>query len=164
LHLIYPALLFPGPTTIVGSIFGLLAVMAWRIREARGAVSTKKIVMPPLGMATGFCMFLVPAFRVPWTWAGAAFFVGAAGLAVPLLMTSRLIRQGDVIMMQRSNAFFAVIVVLAAIRFMARGYLDTVLSAQQTGALFYLLAFGMILRWRATMLLEYRRLTAAPAA
>ena len=54
------------------------------------------------------------------------------------------------------------IVVLAAIRFMARGYLDTVLSAQQTGALFYLLAFGMILRWRATMLLEYRRLTATP--
>ncbi len=64
-------------------------------------------------------------------------------------------------MMQRSNAFFAVILALAAIRLLARGYLDTVLSAQQTAALFYLLAFGMIVRWRTQMLLEYRRLTAA---
>jgi membrane protein CcdC involved in cytochrome C biogenesis len=30
---------------------------------------------------------------------------------------------------------------------------------QQTGALFFVLAFGMILRWRAQMLLEYRKLT-----
>jgi membrane protein CcdC involved in cytochrome C biogenesis len=66
--------------------------------------------------------------------------------------------------MQRSNAFFTVILGLAAIRLMARGYLDTVLSAQQTGSLFYLLAFGMILRWRARMLLDYRKLTCAHTA
>jgi membrane protein CcdC involved in cytochrome C biogenesis len=160
----FPAIVFPGRAALIGSIFGLLAVLAWRIREARGAVSVKKIVMPPLGMATGFSMFIVPSFRVPWTWAGAAVFIGAAGLAVPLLMTSRLVRQGGVIMMQRSNAFFVVILVLAAIRLLARGYLDTVLSVQQTGALFYLLAFGMIFRWRTTMLLEYRKLTASPAS
>jgi len=82
-----------------------------------------------------------------------------------LLLTTRLVRRGDLIMMQRSNAFFTVILALAAIRLMARGYLDTVLSAQQTGGLFYLLAFGMIVRWRAQMLLEYRRLTVSdPAA
>jgi len=133
--------------------------MAWRIREARGAVSIKKIVIPPLGMATGFCMFAVPAFRVPWTWAGIAFLIGAVGLAYPLLLTSRLVRQGDVIMMQRSNAFFTVILALAAIRLLARGYLDTLLSVQQTAALFYLLAFGMILRWRTRMFLEYWKLT-----
>ena len=40
--------------------------------------------------------------------------------------------------MQRSNAFFAVILGLAAIRLAARGYLDAVLTAQQTGAVFYL--------------------------
>ena len=64
-------------------------------------------------------------------------------------------------MMQRSNAFFTVILGLAAIRLLARGYLDTVLSGQQTGAVFYLMAFGMIVRWRARMLLEYRKLTGA---
>lgn len=154
-------MVFPTATTVVGSIIGLIAVMTWRVREARGAVSLKKIVIPPLGMATGFCMFIVPAFRVPFTWGAGAFLTGAIALAYPLLLTSRLVRQGDVVMMQRSNAFFTVILVLAAIRLMARGYLDTVLSVQQTGALFYLLAFGMILRWRINMLLEYRKLLSA---
>ncbi len=148
-----------GPAVLV-SIIGLLGVLAWRIREAQGAVSLKKIVMPPLGMATGFCMFIVPAFRVPLTWAAVALVIGAVALAYPLLLTSRLVRQGEVVMMQRSNAFFAVILGLAAIRLMARGYLDRVLTLQQTGALFYLLAFGMIVRWRAQMYLEYRKLTA----
>ena len=158
-------MILPSGTAIIGAIVGLLAVIAWRIREARGAVSIKKIVMPPLGMATGFSMFVVPAFRVPWSWAATAFLTGAVALAYPLLLTTRLVRRGDLIMMQRSNAFFTVILALAAIRLMARGYLDTVLSAQQTGGLFYLLAFGMIVRWRARMLLEYRRLTVSdPAA
>jgi membrane protein CcdC involved in cytochrome C biogenesis len=154
-------MVFPSGVAVIGSIVGLLAVMAWRLREARGAVSIKKIVIPPLGMATGFSMFIVPAFRIPWAWAGIAFLIGAVGLAYPLLRTSRLVRQGDVVMMQRSNAFLVAMVGLAAIRLIARGYLDTVLSVQQTGALFYLLAFGMILRWRTRMLLEYRKLTCA---
>jgi len=152
-------MVFPSATAITGSIVGLLAVLAWRLREARGAVSMRKIVIPPLGMATGFSMFLVPAFRVPWSWAAAAFLTGAVALAYPLLLTSRLVRQGDIVMMERSNAFLVSILGLAAVRLLARGYLDTVLTAQQTGALFYLLAFGMILRWRTRMLLEYRKLT-----
>ena len=151
----------PTGSAILGSLAGLIAVLTWRVREARGAVSIKKIVIPPLGMATGLGMFAVPAFRIPWTWGVIAFLTGAAALAYPLLLTSRLVRQGGAVMMQRSNAFFAVILVLAAIRLLARGYLDTLLSASQTGAVFYLLALGMIVRWRAQMLLEYRRLTAA---
>jgi membrane protein CcdC involved in cytochrome C biogenesis len=153
------AIALPSGPAIAGSILGLLAVLAWRIREAQGAVSVKKIVIPPLGMATGSCMFVVPAFRVPLAWAATAFVIGAVALAYPLLRTSRLVRQGDVIMMQRSSAFFVVILALAAIRLLARGYFDTLLTVQQqTAALFYLLAFGMILRWRTQMLLEYRRL------
>jgi membrane protein CcdC involved in cytochrome C biogenesis len=149
----------PSVPAVAGAVIGLIVVLTWRVREARGAVSIKKIVIPPLGMATGMSMFVVPAFRVPWTWAGIAFLVGAAALAYPLLLTSRLVREGDVVMMQRSNAFFTVLFGLAAIRLLARGYLDTLLSAQQTAALFYLLAFGMIVRWRTQMFLEYWKLT-----
>jgi membrane protein CcdC involved in cytochrome C biogenesis len=63
-------------------------------------------------------------------------------------------------MMRRSGAFFAVVIVLAAIRLAARSYFDHVMSVEQTAALFYVLAFGMILRWRANMLFEYRALVA----
>jgi membrane protein CcdC involved in cytochrome C biogenesis len=152
----------PGGTSIVGSLVGLAAVMTWRIREGRSAVSVKKIVIPPLGMATGFMMFLAPAFRVPWSWAGIAFLCGAIGLAYPLLRTSRLVREGDTVMAQRSHAFFAVVILLAGIRVAARGYLDTLLTVQQTAALFFILAFGMILRWRTQMFFQYRALVNEP--
>jgi membrane protein CcdC involved in cytochrome C biogenesis len=148
----------PAGMSMLGSLAGLAAVIVWRVREGRTAVSVKKIVMPPLGMATGFSMFAVPAFRIPWTWAGIAFFVGTVGLAYPLLRTSRLVRQGEVVRMQRCSAFFSVILLLAAVRILARGYFDTFLSVQQSAALFFVLAFGMILRWRTQMLLEYRKL------
>lgn len=141
------------------SLIGMLAVLTWRVREGRTAVTLKKIVIPPAGMATGFCMFLVPAFRVPWAWALGAFLAGAIVLAYPLLLTSRLERNGEAIMMKRSRAFLIVIIALAAIRFLAHSYLDTVISVEQTGALFFVLAFGMILRWRASMFFEYRTLT-----
>jgi len=148
----------PRILSIVSSIAGAIAVMFWRVRETRTAVSTRKIVIPPLGMATGLVMFIMPMFRVPWVWAAAAFLCGALILAYPLLRTSRLIRMGDQVMMQRSYAFFGVLVLLAAIRISARSYLDTVLSIPQTAGLFFLLAFGMILRWRMQMLLDYRAL------
>ena len=138
----------------------MLGVLAWRIREGRSAVTVRKIIIPPLGMATGFCMFVVPAFRVPLLWGAIAFLIGAILLAYPLLLTSRLVRDGDSIMMQRSNAFFGVVILLAAVRYFARGYFDSIMTIQQTAALFFVLAFGMILRWRLRMLSEYRTLTA----
>jgi len=104
-------------------------------------------------------MFIVPAFRIPWQWAALAFLIGAVALAYPLLRTSRLQRQGDVVTIQRSSAFYVVILVLAAVRFLARGYFDTMMTVQQTGALFFVLAFGMIVRWRTQMYMEYRKLT-----
>ncbi len=155
----------PVAATAVMSLVGLAGVLAWRIREGRTAVTVRKIVIPPLGMATGFSMFIVPAFRVPILWAAIAFAVGAVLLAWPLLATSRLVRDGDAIMMHRSSAFFLVVVGLAAIRYFARGYFDSRMTLEQTGGLFFILAFGMILRWRLSMLREYRMLTApAPAA
>jgi len=150
----------PLLTSAVGSILGFIGVMAWRIREGRTAVTVRKIIIPPLGMATGFCMFFVPAFRVPWLWAAVAFAIGAVLLAWPLLATSRLVRDGDAIMMKRSGAFFVVVVVLAAVRYFARGFFDSIMTLQQTAGLFFVLAFGMILRWRLSMLREYRTLTA----
>lgn len=150
----------PPIPSILASAFGLITVTMWRLREARTAVSLKKIVIPPLGMATGFSMFFMPAFRIPWAWAALAFLTGAVALAWPLLLTTRLERQGSAVMMKRSSAFLLVILVLAVIRFAARGYFDTILSPEQTAGIFFILAFGMIVIWRAKMLMDFRRLTA----
>jgi membrane protein CcdC involved in cytochrome C biogenesis len=148
-------------TSAVVSVFGLIGVIIWRIREARTAVTVRKILIPPLGMSTGFSMFLVPAFRVPLLWAAVAFLIGAVLLSWPLLATSRLAVKDDEIVMHRSKAFFIVIIALAAIRYFARDYFDAIMSIQQTAGLFFILAFGIILRWRLQMFSQYRALTSA---
>ena len=150
----------PSPITSIGAaLLGAIAVLLWRIREGRTPVTARKILIPPAGMATGFSMFFVPMFRVPLLWALIAFLTGALILAWPLISTSSLQRAGDQIMMQRSKAFFVVIVVLALIRLLARNYVGRFITLEQTAGLFFILAFGMILRWRATMYLQYVRLT-----
>jgi len=154
-------MVLPPVTSILASAAGLVAVTMWRLREARGSVSLRKIVIPPLGMATGFSMFFVPAFRIPLAWAGLAFVIGAAALSLPLVLTTRLERRGDTVTMKRSSAFLAVILILAAIRFLARGYFDTILTGEQTAGMFFILAFGMIVCWRLKMLVDFRRLTSS---
>ena len=150
----------PKELSLLASLFGACAVLVWRVHEGRSVVTARKILIPPLGMATGFCMFLAPQCRIPWLWALGAFLLGATLFAYPMLHTSRLTRVGPNVMMHRSNAFFLVIIVLAIVRVAAHSYFDRFLSITQTGALFFVLAFGMILHWRVRMYLQYRRITA----
>lgn len=146
------------------SLIGAGGIIAWRFHETRRAVSRNGIILPPLAMSTGFLMFVAPQMRIPLWWGAVAFVVGAVVFAVPLDRTSRLERVGDTVVMRRSPAFLVILLALLAIRFALRSYIDQFISPLQTGALFFVLAFGMILRWRLGMFVEYRRLTSADAS
>jgi membrane protein CcdC involved in cytochrome C biogenesis len=141
------------------ALIGMLAILAWRVRESRRPVSLRSLIIPPLGMSTGFSMFAMPAFRIPWTWGLAAFVLGALVFAYPLVSSPQLTVEDGLIMMRRSRWFLVVILALAAVRLGLREYISSLISVQQTAGLFFVLAFGMIVRWRTTLLLEYRRLT-----
>lgn len=143
------------------SLVGAGGIIAWRLHETGRPVRPRAIVLPPLGMSTGFAMFVAPQMRIPVWWALVAFVIGAAVFAIPLARTSRLERDGNTIIMRRSPAFLVILLVLVAIRFALRSYIDQFISPLRTGALFFVLAFGMILRWRIGMLREYRRLAGA---
>ena len=151
----------PHALFAVSPIAGAVAVYTWRLRETDRPLSVPRIVIPPAAMSTGFGMFLLPMFRVPWTWAVGAFLLGALVLSYPLVRASTLSRRGDAIIMRRSPALFIVLAVLLAIRLALRAWIGQHVSPMQTGALFFVLAFGMILRWRVTMLGQFRALTAA---
>jgi membrane protein CcdC involved in cytochrome C biogenesis len=148
----------PHVLVVAGSLAGAAVMLAWRLRESRRPVTARAIVAPPLGMSTGLLMFLVPATRIPWTWAGTAFAFGAVFLSVPLVLTSRLARDGEAVVMRRSSAFLWILFGLFAVRFLAREWVEQRVTMPQTGAIFFVLAFGMVLRWRVGMLLEYVRL------
>ena len=142
------------------ALIGTLAILVWRVRESRRPVSLPSLIIPPLGMSTGFSMFAMPAFRIPWTWGLTAFVLGALVFAYPLVSSPQLTIEDGLIMMRRSRWFLVVILGLAAVRLGLREYVSSIISVQQTAGLFFVLAFGMIVRWRTTLLIEYRHLTA----
>ncbi|HET9441356.1 MAG TPA: cytochrome c biogenesis protein CcdC [Longimicrobiales bacterium] len=141
------------------SAVGMLAVIIWRVRETRRAMTTRSIILPPLAMSTGLLMFVVPQFRMPWWWALVAFLAGFFLLSYPLLRTSVLTRVQDQIVLRGSPAFMIVILGLALVRFALRSYIDEIVPPLETAAVFFLLAFGMIVRWRADMFRQFRALS-----
>ncbi len=152
----------PPTVYVLATLLGAGGVIAWRFRETRSPVTIRKLILPPLGMSTGFFMFVVPATRVPWTWAVSAFVVGAGVFAYPLARSSKLTCDGGRILMKRSKAFLLILLGLVAVRFAMREWIERYVSQLQTGALFFILAFGAILRWRLSMLRQYLRLRTAP--
>jgi membrane protein CcdC involved in cytochrome C biogenesis len=52
----------------------------------------------------------------------------------------------------------AIIFGLFAIRILLHDYIGHLITPLQTAAVFYLMAFGMIVRWRATLYVGYKRL------
>jgi membrane protein CcdC involved in cytochrome C biogenesis len=151
------------PALRIGPIFGGIAMLAWRVRETRVPVSRNAIIIPPLAMSTGFMMFIVPMMRIPWLWAISAFLLGFLVLSWPLVTSTRLEPRDGVVWMKRSRAFLMILLVLLAIRLALHDYIGHIISPLQTASLFYLLAFGMIVRWRLVMYLQYQRIVTAPA-
>jgi membrane protein CcdC involved in cytochrome C biogenesis len=150
-------------STLVASLVGAAAVLAWRVRETQKPATARTLLLPPLAMSTGLCMFLAPPARVPIGWGAAAFLAGALLLSYPLIHTSTLTRDGDTILLKRSRAFLVILLALVAVRLVARHYVEQYVDAVQTASLFFLLAFGMLLPWRVVMYLRYRKLRAAEA-
>jgi membrane protein CcdC involved in cytochrome C biogenesis len=148
------------PALRLGPILGGAAVLAWRVRETRVPITTKSIVVPPLAMSTGFCMFLSPLTRVPWSWAFVALCLGFFVLSWPLLRSSRLELRETRVYMKRSRSFLWVLFGLFSVRLLLHDYVGHLISPLQTASVFYLLAFGMIVRWRASLWFSYRRIVA----
>ncbi|TXK85157.1 CcdC family protein [Paenibacillus sp. N3.4] len=145
-------------TSIGMFVMALLAIFV-RSRKSSKPVSTMKIIMPTLGMSTGFLMFVSPVFRVPSLWALLAFLAGMLLFSYPLIRSSKMELRGGEVFVKRSKYFIFVLLGLLALRVVLRSYIEQFISIPQTGALFFILAFGMLLPWRAAMLLQYNRLT-----
>jgi membrane protein CcdC involved in cytochrome C biogenesis len=128
------------------------------VRETRVPVSRKAILIPPLAMSSGFLMFIYPMMRVPWSWALGAFLFGLLVLSWPIVRSTRLELRDGVVYMKRSRAFLVILLVLLGLRLALHEYIGHIISPLQTAALFYLMAFGMIARWRFLMYRQYEQI------
>ncbi|MCI0184539.1 CcdC family protein [Sulfoacidibacillus ferrooxidans] len=142
--------------SMIAIIVGALIVIVIRLQAAKKPTSTMKIIMPPLGMITGFLMFLVPDIRIPWTYALITFLVGCF-FSIPLIYTSHMKKVDGDIYLKRSPTFIFVLLTLLIIRLALDSYIGTLVTIAQTGGMFFILAFGMLLPWRVAMLLRYKK-------
>lgn len=129
-----------------------------RMRRQNKPVSAKSIILPPLFMATGFAMFFLPEAATPPMYDFTAFLVGMV-FSVPLILTSRFEIVGQDVYLKRSKAFFVILMGLLVIRLIIKLIINDSFTPLQTGGLFFLLAFGMLVPWRIAMLYMYRQLT-----
>ncbi|AKG37170.1 CcdC family protein [Paenibacillus durus] len=153
---INPSLLHIGTT--LGALLMALMVIFIRLKASDRPVTLRKILIPPLGMSTGFIMFAVPEVRVPLWWALAAFLAGWFVFAYPLIKTTTFHEKEGLIYAKRSKSFILVLLGLLLVRTLLHEFIDRYISIPQSGGLFFILAFGMILHWRVFMFRTYRKL------
>lgn len=112
-------------------------------------------------MSTGFLMFVVPQTHVPLLWALIALLVGWFIFSYPLIRSTRFERVNGEIFATRSRSFAFILLGLLAIRLILHEVIQRYVSIPQTGGLFFLLAFGMIVRWRVYMYKHYKEVAGA---
>jgi membrane protein CcdC involved in cytochrome C biogenesis len=144
--------------SFVVTLAAACAVIFIRLRASRKPVNMMKIIMPPIGMSTGFLMFVYPPMRIPLSWALIAFAVGAVAFSYPLIMTTTFQVENRQIYARRSKAFVFILLALLVVRIAAHSYIEEIITIYQTGSVFFILAFGMILPWRIYMYIQYRKL------
>ncbi|WP_339301274.1 cytochrome c biogenesis protein CcdC [Paenibacillus sp. FSL K6-2441] len=148
----------------VGAMAMAVAVLFIRLKASRRPVTVKKIIIPPLGMATGLFMFVVPETHIPLLWGVIAFAFGWLLFSYPLIRTTKFENIGGEIYAERSRSFIFILIGLLVVRLLLHEAVEQYVSVMQTAALFFLLAYGMIIRWRLYMLKQYRAMTGNTAS
>ncbi|WP_282941042.1 cytochrome c biogenesis protein CcdC [Paenibacillus sp. RC67] len=148
----------PQMTVTIGAAMAAGMAMLFRMRASNKAVNPKKLLIPPFAMSTGFLMFVVPMTRIPLSWGIVIFLVGATLFAYPLIRSSQMEVRNGGIYLKRSKVFIFILVGLLVIRILLRQFIEQYVTLPQTGAIFFLLAFGMLLPWRLAMYVQFRKL------
>jgi membrane protein CcdC involved in cytochrome C biogenesis len=145
-------------TSTIAMIIVASMVILLRIRSTKRPTNAKLIIMPPIGMSSGFLMFIYAPMRFPLLWGIMTFIIGAIVFSVPLILSSKFERVGEHIYLRRSKAFIVILVVILLARLILHSYVEQWVSISQTAALFFVLAFGMLLPWRIAMYIQYSKL------
>jgi membrane protein CcdC involved in cytochrome C biogenesis len=136
---------------------GALGIIVVRIKASGKPTNVRKILIPPLAMSTGFFMFFSPRTHDPLDYALLAFLVGCV-FSYPLILTSKMYIMNGQVFLKRSKWFIVLLLVLVMLRMILHGYVEQYVDIYQTGSLFFILAYGMIIPWRIAMYIQYRKL------
>lgn len=149
--------MFWGIVSTVGATIMAVIMIFVRLRMAKKPASVKKIILPPLFMSTGALMYIFPVFQISWYQVIESFALGMVFSIILIKFSKFEIHDGE-IYLNPSKAFpfilFGLLLVRIALKVLISGYI----SLGETGGIFFMLAFGMILTWRIAMLFQYLQL------
>lgn len=149
--------MFWGIASTVGATIMAVIMIFVRLRMAKKPASVKKIILPPLFMSTGALMYIFPVFQISWYQVIESFALGMVFSIILIKYSKFEIHDGE-IYLNPSKAFpfilFGLLIVRLALKILISGYI----SLGETGGIFFMLAFGMILTWRIAMLYQYLQL------
>ncbi|QBQ07068.1 cytochrome c biogenesis protein CcdC [Sporosarcina pasteurii] len=150
-----PALLIIG-TTVMALFMGILAIIV-RSKSAKQPVSVKKIILPPVFMSTGALMFIFEEFRVAPLQIIEALIVGVLFSLILIKTTNFEVREEEVFI-KKSKAFAFILFGLLLIRLIGKLVLSNTVDIGELGGMFWILAFGMIVPWRISMLINFKKI------
>ncbi|AGA67907.1 membrane protein involved in cytochrome C biogenesis [Desulfitobacterium dichloroeliminans LMG P-21439] len=150
-------ILMTGP--ILASVMMVVMANLIRAKSMSKPVEAKKLILPPLFMATGTSMFILPMFRPTQAELICAVAMGML-FSILLIKTSKFEVRDNRIYLQRSKLFLVVLFGLMVIRMVGKMVLPDVILIEpaQMSGIFFILALSMIFPWRIAMYVGFRRL------
>ncbi|HLR54699.1 MAG TPA: cytochrome c biogenesis protein CcdC [Pseudogracilibacillus sp.] len=139
------------------AVFMATTMIFVRMKAAKKPTSSKKIILPPIFMSSGACMFLFPEFRLSGIEIIEAVLVGALFSILLIKNTKFEIKQNDIFLIP-SKSFIFILFGLLIVRTIIKVIVGSTISFGETSGMFFLLAFAMIVTWRIFMLKKYKKL------
>src|SRR5699024_6664216 len=143
-------------STAVAAVMALAMIIV-RLKAAKKPTNAKRIMLPPLFMSTGALMFLFPVFQISWLQFFEAIAVGII-CSVFLIKTSKFEIKNQAIYLIPSKAFAFILIGLLVFRIILKLLVGSTISFGETSGMFFVLAFGMIITWRLSMLYKFLQL------
>ncbi|UEX89234.1 CcdC family protein [Staphylococcus ratti] len=133
------------------------AVIFIRMKAQNYPVNAKKIILPPVFMATGALMYVVPYFRLTGMEILESVIIGFIFSSV-LIVTSHFEVKDNQIYLKKSKAFPVILISLLILRTILKVYIGNSVHPGELAGMFFLLAFSMLLPWRIAMFLRYNKI------
>ncbi|GAA0337723.1 cytochrome c biogenesis protein CcdC [Bacillus carboniphilus] len=145
-------------STIIAIVMSILVIFI-RLKASQKPVNAKKIILPPFFMSTGVIMYVFPYFRITPTEMLEAVLLGLF-FSIFLIKTSNFQVVDREIYLKRSKAFGFILIGLLLVRIVLKLILSSSIDVGELSGMFWLIAFCMIVPWRVTMYVQYRRIEA----
>lgn len=102
-------------------------------------------------------MYIFPVFRIGWQQILEALTIGFL-FSIILILNTKFEIRGQKIYVKYTKAFGVILIVLLIIRTIFKFYLTRTIDVGETGGMFWMLAFGMIVPWRVAMYIQYNKM------